>query len=136
MIEQLAKLALKAKAKSIHLTIIPMGEDSVQVVLNVENLPCTISADDEETMRVRAALATPLIVRGSVGEMDVFMVEELTKYADSYIPASIKLSKSSNTDKVSSNISKNSKSSTAKKSVTSEKIEAPELTVTTNTNSL
>jgi hypothetical protein len=133
MIEQLAKLALKAKAKSIHLTIIPMGEDSVQVVLNAEPLSCTISADDEETMRVRAALATPLIVRGSVGEMDVFMVEELTKYADSFVPASIKLSKSSNTDKVTSNISK---SSTAKKSVTTEKAVAPESTVTTNANSL
>ncbi|MBW8191347.1 hypothetical protein K0504_09885 [Neiella marina] len=90
MIEQLSSIVTDAGASAIHLSIRPDGQGGVQVTLNTEG--CPLANTDEQKKQpkafaLRQALAQPLIVCGPVGEMDVFMIEELTKYADTIVPA-------------------------------------------------
>lgn len=109
MLEQLVKLVKDGKAEAIHLSIRPTGKDGVQVVLNCESCPLPEKVEDAKTLNIRAALAQPLTVTGSIGEMDVFFTEELTKYAESYAPVSAKFVKASNADKLVKNTKESQK---------------------------
>lgn len=110
MIEQLSKLVKKSGAKSIHLSITPIGDD-VQVTIITEALPLPDEKENNDVhiQNIRAALAQPVTMQGAIGEMDVFCVEELTKYAETYIPATKNFLKGSNADSIANAVKKSSK---------------------------
>ena len=90
MIEQICTLLSDAQASAMHLTIRPDGQGNVSISFVTQG--CELALEDEEkknpsAAKLRAALASPLTLSGSIGEMDVAAITELAQFAEAYVPA-------------------------------------------------
>jgi hypothetical protein len=91
LIEALSKLAHKVGAEQMTLTISPSdgGEGTVLVV------PClghsAKTSEDKDQGKLVAALSSPLVVKGNVGELDSRLVNLIDELEDDYQAASKEL---------------------------------------------
>lgn len=92
MIEQLAHFIRDAALEGVTLTIKADGNDGIQVILSAIPKPQTdllIHRDAktrERADQLRAILAHPLVVTGPVGEVDVYLQEQITAFCASFQP--------------------------------------------------
>jgi hypothetical protein len=99
MIEQLATLLQNSNATQAQLNIRVDANGLTSVVLNVSQAPAT-GTENKEALALRALLMRPIVITGDKGAVDVEMVEELTRYSETYIEDANRLNSLPSANKV------------------------------------
>ena len=118
MIEQLVRTIKEANAQHIQLIIRPDGDNNATVIVNTVLQP-TSKSESSEALKLRAALATPIVLSGDIGELDVEFTQEFTQFSDTFVGAAQTHSSMLDTKAKIEQAQKNAQTKQAKKSQSS-----------------